>query len=583
MTISTENVNAGSDSPRLARAQIKETIDTVNNLETSAGAAGVGFIQSGTGAAATTVQAKLRGDLKTVRDYGALGAGADESTAANAMLTAHNMLVVPAGFTLVAKNVQLSNSSLVIVEGSIKLPSGCSDDDRILYADQKTDLHIEIRDLDGNYAGQSGNIGTHLIYLTRCPDAYVNVRYAHDHYIASGAAMPSNDTFRNSSTGAIWLYECDRAEVNIGLLEHWGREGLYLEQCDDSIVEVGHCQGHASRNTEYSGVQVKGNESKLIRASVDFAGASGVGFDTVNGTISNIISTRTRANNGVNFGHPSFPASGSVASNIVVDGCYGFGIGVAASTIDLSVNGFSVQHAGIGGISWSDGSLTGKLSNGQVQRSGRYNLNASVSQVQCSNVKSETLGALSAVVDIVSGAFIKGETVTTATGSATVEYALPNLAGTQQILFFDAVTGSITATQAITGGTSLASGTVNRADVPVQRNETGGGLYIDESRYFSGSQGNQTRFPDGTAIMQIPVTVAGTAATLVTSTTNYSSNVLWASAPSVVASIQTASSTDGFVISMMRASSTTSVLTIKLKTDVTQNYGIAVFAIGRWK
>ena len=31
-TISTDNVDAGSDEPRLARAQIKETIDAVNQM-----------------------------------------------------------------------------------------------------------------------------------------------------------------------------------------------------------------------------------------------------------------------------------------------------------------------------------------------------------------------------------------------------------------------------------------------------------------------------------------------------------------------------------------------------------------------
>jgi hypothetical protein len=57
-------------------------------LASSAGAAGVGFIQSGAGAVARTVQAKLR-DVVSVLDFGAVGDGvADDTTKIQAALTA---------------------------------------------------------------------------------------------------------------------------------------------------------------------------------------------------------------------------------------------------------------------------------------------------------------------------------------------------------------------------------------------------------------------------------------------------------------------------------------------------------------
>jgi hypothetical protein len=543
----------------------------------------INYTQGSTGSVARTVTNKFQ-ETPSVADFGAVGAGADESSAAIAMINALNYLYIPPNFTLVAKNLPLNNSTEVKCDGTMKLPSGCSDFDRLMYADSKSNIIIDVREIDGNYTGQSGNIGTHLVYLTNCTSPSVNVGYSHDHYIASGASMPSIDGYRNSSTGPLWLYQCDKATFNLGLLSGWGREGVYLQNCTNGVVTVGHCQGSATRNTEYSGVQVSGVGNELLRASVDFAGASGVGFDTQNGIISNILSTRTRENHGVNFGHPSYPASLSVASNIVVDSAFLDGIKVSASTTDLTIDNFSVRNAGRYGVSVSDSSVRGKITSGVVQYCGQANLQVSVTEVQSSNVRSSDLDTVSVTVTMSSGTFVDGETVTAPGGkSATARKAIRNLTNTSEILFLDSVTGTFVVTDVITGGTSGAVGTASAVNTPVQYLEQSGGLYADSTRYFAGSGGNQIRFSDGSAIMFINVTVSGTANTLVTSTTSFSSNVVWTSAPTVSASIQSAVSTDGFVIAMMRAAATTTQLTIKLKTDQTQTYGIGVIAVGRWK
>ena len=200
------------------------------------------------------------------------------------------------------------------------------------------------KELDGNYAGQSGNIGTHLVYLTNCVKANVDLKLVRDHYIASGAPTPPVDGIRNASTGAIFLYQCDKSDVTVGLIDGWGREAIYLLDCTKSEVTLGHAQGKYV--TAYSGVQVSGTNNSVNRASVDFAGASAVGFDTKYGFLSNVIATNTRENSGVNFGHTGYPATGSVAENIVVDGAFGIGISVLSSSQDLSINNFSVQNTG---------------------------------------------------------------------------------------------------------------------------------------------------------------------------------------------------------------------------------------------
>lgn len=74
-----------------------------------------------------------------------------------------------------------------------------------------------------------------------------------------------------------------------------------------------------------------------------------------------------------------------------------------------------------------------------------------------------------------------------------------------------------------------------------------------------------------------------TAGVLGTITINYASNVLWASAPSITATIASAGTTGAYTLQTCQASSTTTVGTLKVKTDVTQTYGINILAIGRWK
>ena len=521
--------------------------------------------------------------LPSITDFGAVGVG-DESAAANAMISATNSLRVPPGFTLTCKNIQLFNNTTVFVEGALKLPNACSDYDRLLYADQKTGITISAKEIDGNYSNQSGNIGTHLIYLTRCTDSVVDIDYVHDHYIGGGAPLPSIDGFRNASTGAIWLYRCIRPVVNIRLLAHWGREGFYLEECTKADATVGHCQAHPTRNTEYSGIQVSGVGSRLHRASVDFAGASGIGFDVIDGALSNVLVTRTRENHGVNFGHFGFPSSGSVASNIVVDGAWLDGIKVSSATVDLVVDNFTVKNVGRYGISVSDNSLRGKFSSGVVQEAGQANIQVASTEIQTDNVRYSAIDARSLVLTVSSGSFVDGETVTSPGGkTATVRKALRNLTGNQATLLLTGVTGTFAVSDVVTGGTSGATGTVSLVSTPTQRLEQTGGIIADDVRLFPGTQ-DQIRFPDGTAIMTATAAVViATPATLTNTVVNYSSNVVWANAPRVVAQVTSANSTGNYTITQVEASSTTTQLNLDVIASVAQTYGINVFAIGRWK
>ena len=571
----------GSDSDGIQAADVGLRADLASTASGN-GAALVGYLPAGSGAVGTTVQDALRASLKSIADFGVGGAGSsDESTAVAAMIAAHNYVYIPAGFTVQCKNIAMNDNTIIVVDGKLKLPSGCSDFDRMFYAVNKSNIRMHINEIDGNAAGQSGNIGTHLIYMTGCTSAQVHVEYIHDHYIASGATMPSVDGLRDTSSGPVFLQGCYRSAVHVGYLNGWGREGIYLLQC--VCCEAGVKNALASGNTEYSGIQVGGTYNHILYATVDGAGGSAVGFDTSYGTVANVVARNTRANHGLNFGHPGKPATGSSAANIVVDGCYGNGINIQSTSADVTVTNFQVRNCGGLGLNTSDSSTNSRFTNGIIGNATTGNINALATEVNCYNVKSSDIDDKVLTCATVSGTFTEGETVTTATGSATARRIIGDLTGANRKYFLSGVTGTFSAAQTLTGGTSGATATVTTVNTPVQYSEISGGVVIDPARYFSGSVGNQYRFPDGTAIYFHSVSVALTAGTLGTVTLTYASNVLWASAPSISATIASASVTGTYTLQTLQASSTTAVGTIRAKTDVTQTYGINVIAVGRWK
>lgn len=541
------------------------------------------FTQAGAGAVTRTSQDKMR-DVVDIRDFGAVGGGVDETIIANTMIAEYNRLYVPSGFVLTVKNVELFDDTEIICDGTLRLPGGCNDFDRLLKASLKKGISINCREIDGNYAGQTGNIGTHLIYLQECANPVVNIKYAHDHYISSSAVLtPSGGAYRDTSSGAILLYRCTEANVNVGLLEGWSREGVYLQECNNSQVTLGHAQGKYL--TEYSGLQVSGTYNNINRASVDNAGASAVGFDTVYGSVSNIIATNTRENSGVNFGHAGLPASGSVANNIVVDGSFGAGITVLANSQDVSINNFSVQNTGESGIQFSDGVVSGKLSNGSISRASRWNLvSGAVAEIQMVNVKSGVVDAATLLVNVTSGSFADGETVTSIGGAADIRKSVKNLTGSQQrLFFFSNVPASYVVGNAITSSGG-AIGTIAGVYVPEEYNEAvpGRGFLRDPRSYIG--NGMQIRFPDGAAFYarNFPCEYT-TAGALQSFNAAFSANELFIGSPVVTATISSVNSTSAYSLSYLMASANSSAITVNLNASVNQTYGVSVIAVGRWK
>lgn len=95
--------------------------EVVVDLAGAAGSSLVGFLQSGTGAVARTVQAKER-DVVSVKDFGAVGDGVTDDTAAiQAAITSGYSVVFPAGTYLCANLTQSTTGQRFFASGTVVL------------------------------------------------------------------------------------------------------------------------------------------------------------------------------------------------------------------------------------------------------------------------------------------------------------------------------------------------------------------------------------------------------------------------------------------------------------------------------
>lgn len=305
----------------------------------------------------------------TVADWGAVSE-VESSISAQKMIDDTGMLIVPEGFTLVAKNLNLTAATKIIINGKLKLPSGCVDFDRLLYAaGNNSGLIIHINEIDGNKAGQSGQIGTHLVYLTDCQKVDFYAHYVHDHYYPrTFTTAPSPDGIRNDGSGCLFFYQCHNSKFIVDRIESWGHEAFYIYKTNRSIAALGHAQG-AVGDDSYSGIQFSGDYNRLLYASVDLASASSIGFDCRWSMAGKLISTNTQFFNGINFGHAGLPTSGSSIESVYVNSCGQHGVNFAAGSTNTKVLSAYINAAGHSGINQSDGAAGNTVNNATIVNS----------------------------------------------------------------------------------------------------------------------------------------------------------------------------------------------------------------------
>ncbi|WP_272674614.1 MULTISPECIES: hypothetical protein [unclassified Providencia] len=320
----------------------------------------------------------------TVLDWGAKE-GIDSSLAAQNMIDDTGMLIVPSHFTLIAKNINLSLAKKVHVDGALKLPNGCSDFDRLLYGDNVAWLEMHINEIDGNKAGQSGQIGTHLIYLTNSPNINVHINRAKNHYYPrTFDTAPSHDGIRDDGTGCLFFYKCHNSKIGVDRLDNWGHEGLQIRDTNRTTAYLGHAQGYDGDDA-YSGIQFNGKNNRLLHASVDNSAASGIGFDSTDSYAGTLISTNNRYFHGVNLGHHGSPASRTIIESVITDNAAQNGINFGGGTEGVKIKSANISNAKQYGVGQTDGAKNNWVLNSTIRNSKLAQLNIFASKLNLIN------------------------------------------------------------------------------------------------------------------------------------------------------------------------------------------------------
>lgn len=308
----------------------------------------------------------------TVLDWGAKE-GIDSSFAAQNMINDTGMLISPAGFTLMCKNIDIGNTSHVNIQGKAMLPDGCVDFDRIFFANNSDNLNIYINELDGNRIGQSGQIGTHLLYLTNCNNTSAYIRRAGDNYFPrTFVNIPSPDGKRTESAGCLFFHECHNSTFIADYIYHWGREGMMMHHCINTTAGLGMAQGRKdAMGDEYSGFQFSGENNKLLYATVDHSAASGGSFDCKRSIAGRIVISNNRYFGSLGMGHPNSPAVDCIIESVVSINSAGNGIQFAAGSSGNRILSATVINASMSGINQSDNAKDNYVSNFVIKDSGQ--------------------------------------------------------------------------------------------------------------------------------------------------------------------------------------------------------------------
>jgi hypothetical protein len=135
---------------------VNEKLDVAGmnaTLGASGGSAAIGFLQAGAGAIARTAQAKLRESV-SVKDFGAVGDGSDETSKFLAAAAASKVVVIPSPMTLCITNAVVTTDLHIVIETGATIKQFAGSDVYMLHSQQS--LKIDGGGtIDGNFSNMS--------------------------------------------------------------------------------------------------------------------------------------------------------------------------------------------------------------------------------------------------------------------------------------------------------------------------------------------------------------------------------------------------------------------------------------------
>lgn len=226
-------------------AQIDGAVAAINTMASapSGNSAGIAHIASGTGALATTVQAKLRESV-SVKDFGAIGNGIADDTAA--IQAAHNTskpIYYPAGTYRVTSTITISSGQFVMLgDSSATILVGTDNLAPVFSVSNCSKTQVSGIRFDGNSFGKG------FLDLSQCPKALVTQCEFFDF---------KTDAVTSGNYHAVLLRRSPRSRVshnvfsNIGAL--FGGSGVTIPQYRAVSQEAG-CNGTSIDSNVFDGV-----------------------------------------------------------------------------------------------------------------------------------------------------------------------------------------------------------------------------------------------------------------------------------------------------------------------------------------
>ena len=351
--------------------------EIVTDLSASSGSSLVGFLQAGTGAVARTVQAKER-DVVSVKDFGAVGDGVTDDTAAiqAALDSGAAGVFIPQGTYLcgaltIPSNVQLYGegaASILKVKNSANATLLTNDDT------VGGNSGIELRDfaIDGNYTNQTGSPnGIQLSVVTMSKVVGVSISNVR------GMGVLLTDSDGNELSGIV-ATACGKAVAGYGIYLYNSSFNRVVDcRTDDNCIGIAiesngvgkkaefnvasNCTGQANRaDFSQSGATVhieqsgSGDAGGNIIVGCVAKGSTGAGFNNTAG--SNVtFSACTAIDNALS----GFTAS--AAQNITLSGCKAFDNAASESVgyqAQIRFDDTGLNPASTGVVSGCEGSGT---------------------------------------------------------------------------------------------------------------------------------------------------------------------------------------------------------------------------------
>lgn len=291
------------------------------------------------------------------------------------LVSENSVVWIPPGVEIFARDIELPDDFTLVVDGALRMPPGSPDGSVILKKNGGRNARVVGRgEVDGNKTEQSGADVRHmLVHFVNVDSAEFSVSRCGGNYWPR--VLPSTPV-----GGAVFFDQCPNSIMQNSKVTDYAREGFWMLMCDHSkMLNLTAIGGDDS----WSGFQFSGSFNEASNWLSIGAGASSGSFDCMYSTINGWIGKDNRFANTVNFGHQGYPASYSVATNIISIGGDDMGTGntmnginVGGSTVGLQLKNIQVEGSVSSGVNISDNSKQVSVAGAVIKNCGGYAITA---------------------------------------------------------------------------------------------------------------------------------------------------------------------------------------------------------------